>query len=345
MKIIFSTLLVLIFICTGFGQSRYINSQYGFSILPPNHTIVDNSLNLELGYISTHSCKKPSCDSNGYFTVMKIQPLPDTTQAEATSLFQKQWVQANNAKKFLEGWDNSSNITILSNRYIAINGRPANRIDYNFTANGISFTGSTIVVFLVEKQIVIGFNYLSVTNDFENWNRVCESSVKSLLVYPIATPPAPLPQIAGNQVAQISEDWESKITSEWEGKQGWKYFAYTGDTTDEVLFFLNIKLLRRTGSTVEVWVKEVPKNTSLYIAKQMRNATPAQRARIPNIPLNYLHQLYSINCNTLEYKTLQAILYWSDGTTNLVAVDKSLIVNASPDSVGEKLVNSACNTK
>ncbi len=337
--------IILVFVCVslGMGQTRYINSKYGFSVLPPTNTVIDDSTNKELGYVSTYSCDKPACSSYGLFTVMKIQPLPDTTQAEAVSLFQKEWVLANNAKEFLSGADPALNTTILSSKYVAINGRPANRIDYNFIANGINFTGSVIAVFLVEKQIVIGFNYLSVTKDFEEWNKSCESSIKSLLVYPVATPPLPLPKTGNSSNSGSSDDWESKVTSEWERKEGWKYFAYTGGVTDEVLFFLNQKQLNRSGDIVRVWVKEVPKNTSLYIARQMRAATPAQRAAMPKIPLNYFHQLYSIDCGKMEYKTVQAILYWSDGSTNTVAINKDLITNVSPGSVGEKMVGVVCN--
>ncbi len=75
----------------------------------------------------------------------------------------------------------------------------------------------------------------------------------------------------------------------------------------------------------------------------MRAATPAQMAAMPKIPLNYFHQLYSIDCGKMEYKTVQAILYWSDGSTNTVGINKDLIANVSPGSVGEKMVDVVCS--
>ncbi len=77
----------------------------------------------------------------------------------------------------------------------------------------------------------------------------------------------------------------------------------------------------------------------------MREATPAQKAVFPKIPVNYLHQLYSISCTKQEYKTVQAIIYFSDGSTKLVAVNKDLIFNVSPGSMSEKIFDVACSSQ
>lgn len=154
---------ILIFVFAVLGQSKpYVNSQYNFSFQPP--TEVDDEINKETGYLATYSCSGSAC---GIFSLTEVKPFPKSTTQEVIKLFQEKWVLENAAQQLVSNFDKKLNVVVISKEYIAYNGRPANKVVYNFVSNNISFTGAMVGVYINEKQVLLGFNYVALPSQFQ----------------------------------------------------------------------------------------------------------------------------------------------------------------------------------
>lgn len=159
-------------------SKRYLNSQYNFSFQPPSSEM-DNEINKETGYIVTYSCSGTGC---GIFSLTEIKPFPKSTTQEVVDLFQENWVQENAVQQLVSGFDKKLNVVVLSKQYKAYNGRPAIKVDYNFVNNNVGFTGEMVGIFITEKQVVLGFNFVAPTNQSKKWNELCENAIRSITV-------------------------------------------------------------------------------------------------------------------------------------------------------------------
>lgn len=98
--------------------------------------------------------------------------------------FQQREGQEIVAKELLDGFKPENNATVLSKRYAAYNGRPAIRIDYNFTAAERSFSGAAIAMFIDEKKIIVGFASIASDLQAEQWTKLCEDAIRSFRLLP-----------------------------------------------------------------------------------------------------------------------------------------------------------------
>ncbi|MGI9036573.1 MAG: energy transducer TonB [Pyrinomonadaceae bacterium] len=180
MKITFSTIFILCIISLGFGQSYYINNQYNFGFSIPENFEITDAFSKKSQYLQTYYCPKLKCDTFGVFAVTKVIKIPRTPVANVVRLFQKKSAIKSYEKEFLTSSDPSLNVTILSKKYIAYTGRPGVRIDYNFIIDDTSFTGSTITIFISERQIFVNFNSFTLDSQVTEWNSISDKILNSL---------------------------------------------------------------------------------------------------------------------------------------------------------------------
>ncbi|MGI8468934.1 MAG: hypothetical protein ACR2N3_10830 [Pyrinomonadaceae bacterium] len=324
MKIIISLLFIVIFAFVALGQSkRYVNSEYNFSFLPPSSEI-DNEVNKETGYLITYTCPQTGC---GLFSLTGIKPFPKSTTQEVVELFQENWVQENAAQELVSGFDKKLNVVVLSKKYAAYNGRPAIKVDYNFVSNNVSFTGEMVGIFIAEKQVILGFNFVALTTQSKKWNELCENAIRSITV---DTPNG-----------LTSFNWKLDAIKKYEAKN-WKYIGYSGEGEKMSLYFIDSSIFVRKGVFVNVAINIVPKNPQNYLSERTRNATPSQIAALPKKSLLYVHQLFGIKCDTKQYQIFQEQVFWEDGSGNDVDFGKMSAIIAQKGSIGEVIVTNAC---
>jgi hypothetical protein len=174
---------------TCFGQTPiYFDPTYEFSVKPPPNSSLqkDDSSGYVAVYIS-------DVVTGGLFCVTEVTPFPSpkSTNKEISVLFQKKSVRDNNAEKFLSNWPTSQNVKIISNSYVTYKNRPSCRIDYSANLKGIPFTGAMVAMFIVEKQIIIGFNFVAPTTLSDTWNALSQQAIESFAFTPIPAPPPP----------------------------------------------------------------------------------------------------------------------------------------------------------
>ena len=162
----------------------YINAQHNFSIIPPLNAKANGELNLATESVATYLCLPADCKVGGVFSLFKIVPLPKTTVAETVASFQQQWVLDKTAKSLLDGFKPEMNATVLAKKYVAYNGRPAQRIDYNFVDNNISLNGIFVAMFVVERQALVTFNIVTKPSESDEWYKLCENAIRSLTILP-----------------------------------------------------------------------------------------------------------------------------------------------------------------
>jgi TonB family protein len=198
MKIL-SIIFVLVFSFTVIGQTgasstyrgrgntslEYVNAEHNFAFTPPLASKRNEALNKETKSIVSFLCVAADCKVNGIFSLFEVTPLPDVTMADAVNLFQKQWVLDNTAKNLIDGFKPEMNATVLSKKYAAYNGRPAQRIDYNFVDNNVSINGVFVGMFVVERQAFISFNIATPPSDSEEWIKLCEQAIRSFTILPL----------------------------------------------------------------------------------------------------------------------------------------------------------------
>lgn len=272
----------------------------------------------------------------------EIKAMPDTTTQEVVTLFQKDWVRENNAKEFLSGWGNSLNATILSNRYVAYNGRPAAKIEYYFEARNVRFSGAMVVLFLAEKKVVIGFNYIAEAAFADQWSKSSEEALRSITFYPAAQPPLAELNSTLSARSADSADWEKLVMARWQGKEGWQFVGYTGEGESEVMYFVNIGRRLRKGDMVTIWEKSIPKNPKAYVEQRMRAASLVQRAQVASLTLSFTHQLFSIDCSEKSFRVTQELIYWTNGQTNPVPHNEKNLEVSSPGSMSEMIIDKGC---
>lgn len=324
MKIFVSILFIFIFAFVVLGQSkRYVNSQYNFSFQPPSSEI-DNEINKDTGYLITYTCTGTGC---GIFSLTQIKPFPKSTTQEVVDLFQENWVQENAVQELVSGFDKKLNVVVLSKQYVAYNGRPAIKVDYNFVSNQISFIGEMIGIFIAEKQIVLGFNFVAPTNQSKKWNELCENAIRSITV--------------DTSNGLTSFNWKLDSIKKYEAKN-WKYIGYAGEEEQMSLYFIDPSVFVKKGVVVNVIINIVPKNPQNYFNERTRNATPAQKAALPKKDILYVHQLFGIKCDSKQYQVLQEQVFWEDGSGNDIDFGKMSAIIAQKGSIGEVIVTNAC---
>jgi hypothetical protein len=336
-------LLLFVFGCLSIHAqtARYYNSKYQFSLAPPPNASIDSELSNKDGYIAWYSCPKTVCGYFATFGITEVKAMPDTTTEEAVSLFQKDWVRENNAKEFLSGWDQSSNVTILSNDYAAYNGRPGARIKYQMEASNVRFSGEMVVLFVVERQVIVGFNFGSELPFAKNWLELGENAIRSITCYPTAQIPTTEMNSTLAIQASTAEAWEKAVMARWQGKEGWNFVGYTGRDESEVMYFVNVQRRIKTGDSVTIWGKNIPRNPKYYVAQRMAAATPRQKAQVAGLTLSYTHQLFLINCSVKSYRVTQELIYWTNGQQNPGPADGKVEVS-SPGSMSEMIIDKAC---
>ncbi|MGI8786977.1 MAG: hypothetical protein ACR2HG_04350 [Pyrinomonadaceae bacterium] len=324
MKTTISLLLILVLGFVGFGQTkRYVDSQYNFSFQPPTSEI-DDEINKDTGYVVTYSCTGTGC---GTFSLTQIKPFPDSTTQEVVELFQKEWVQENAVQELVSGFDKKLNAVVLSKQYIAFNGRPAIKVDYNFISNSVGFTGEMVVVFIAEKQFVLGFNFIAPANQSKKWNELCENAIRSITV---DTPNG-----------LTSFNWKLDTIKKYEAKK-WKYIGYGGEGEELSLYFIDPIGIVRKGKFANIVVNAIPKNPQLYIDNRTKDATPQQKNLLPKKNLEYIHQLIGVGCETKQYQILQEQVFWEDGSGNDLSETKTPVRKAEKGTVGEFILAETC---
>ena len=156
----------------------YVNSQFNFSLFPPNGAKTDENLNREMESIVSYSCPISECEVSGIFSIIGITPV-NVSVAEMVRTLQQKSVQESIAKEVIRNFKPELNATILSKRYVAYNGRPALRIDFNFTKDERSFNGVGVEMFVDEKKILIVFGFFSEDSQSDQWNKISEETIRS----------------------------------------------------------------------------------------------------------------------------------------------------------------------
>ena len=168
-------------------STPYINSEYNFSFVPPPNSKPDNAINDETKFIVTYICPLLECAAPGYFALGNIIPL-DLPVAEAVKAFQLKSLQDKIAAGLLSGFNAENNATVLSKRYVAYNGRPGVRIDYNFTKGDISFNGAAFQVFIDEKKVLLTFTAVTDDSESEQWINAGEATLRTIKILPKKIP-------------------------------------------------------------------------------------------------------------------------------------------------------------
>lgn len=190
-----------------YESALYINPEYNFSFEPPPNSELDEEFNKKAGFVTTYTCKIPNCNTVGFFALLKTSKL-NLPMADVVKSFQLKETQEAVAKELLEGFKSEFNPTILSKKYVAYSGRPAIRVDFNFTVNEISFTGAGVALFIDEKKSVAGFGFVSEDSQYEKWSKLGENILRSIKIFtnsPITAKP-PREGIATRIGTSNSED-------------------------------------------------------------------------------------------------------------------------------------------
>lgn len=164
---------------SGDTASSYINYEQGFSLTTPLNSKPDEGFKTRSGFISAYSCA--GCADQSYFALTKVLPL-NAPLADVVKAFQTKSLQENAANTLLKDFREESNGTILSTKYVEYNGRPAIRIDFNFTKNDLTYHGAAVEVFIEEKKIMTVFSFLSASPEPDAWFKACEDALRSIVV-------------------------------------------------------------------------------------------------------------------------------------------------------------------
>ncbi|MDQ3712209.1 MAG: TonB family protein [Acidobacteriota bacterium] len=156
----------------------YVNSQYNFQFTAPPDAKIDGKFNDTMKFIASYTCLLSYCDVAGIFSLAEVKDF-NATVAQAVRTFQQKSIQESIAKEIISGFKSENNATVLSKQYVAYDGRPAMRIDYNFTEDDKSFTGALVQMFIDEKKLLIRFAFLSLDSQSEQWNKTSEKSIRS----------------------------------------------------------------------------------------------------------------------------------------------------------------------
>jgi hypothetical protein len=184
MKIYILILITLLSFAPVLSQTqpeRYFNSQYNFSFIPPAGSKFDKSINDETKSITTYSYFTGSKGAS--FSLTFALPAPVSTNIRATALFKGSTFLEDTEKQVFAAFAPSMHLKVLSKGYVDYYGRPAARFDYTLEhSEGLITTGTYIFVFVVEKQIIVGFNVLAESSIARAWGNRVDAAIRSISI-------------------------------------------------------------------------------------------------------------------------------------------------------------------
>lgn len=162
-------LFILIF-AFGVSAQEYVNKNYGFSVaLPKDFALVEKDVS---GYLAAFRL------GDNYLAITEVGPL-DTTNEQLSAELKSESSKKYFAEQLLAGFTPEQKAKVVSNNYLAFNGRPAAQIGYEALFKNRPTNGLMVVMFVEEKKIIIGFNCYSLSGDALDY---CREAIKSLKI-------------------------------------------------------------------------------------------------------------------------------------------------------------------